>query len=78
MSDWQPIETAPSMRNIILFAESQPVAGTRNWRMETGYFHTGTGWNWGGRFVASWDISPTHWLPLPEPPPEARAKGAAT
>jgi hypothetical protein len=77
MTDWQPIETAPKMKTILLFAITDVAEDgrVRNWKMETGFYHTGftsddgrSPWNWGGRNLAVWDAPPTHWMPLPEPP----------
>lgn len=77
-SGWQPIETAPKMKTILLFAvvDVDENDETRNWLMETGFYHTGyedghdnsLPWNWGGHQVKTYDIAPTHWKPLPEPP----------
>lgn len=68
---WQPIETAPKMRNIILFAVTDAAEDgrIRNWKMDTGYWSQGhKGWVWSGYEVRSYMIQPTHWMPLPEPP----------
>jgi len=74
---WQPIETAPRSRTILLFAVTD-VAGdgtVRNWKMGSGFYHTGyeshdklSPWCWEGRHLASWDVFPTRWRPLPAPP----------
>lgn len=81
MSEWQPIETAPKMKRVLLFAVTDRAEdGTvRNWQMETGGWHSGfadqrskeagyTPWQWGGRQVKSYEVQPTHWMPLPAPP----------
>ncbi len=81
MSDWQPIETAPKMRTILLFAVTDVAEdGTvRNWKMATGSWHTGyedersravgySPWTWDGHQVRSYEVHPTHWMPLPAPP----------
>lgn len=77
MGEWQPIETAPRMKTILLFAVTDVAEDgrIRNWRMGTGFYHTGYEshekrgpWNWEGRHLASYDIHPTHWMPLPEAP----------
>ena len=78
MSEWQPIETCPEMRNVLLFAVTDVAEdGTvRNWKMETGYKRdeqcslneSETCWRWGEFRVMIWDAQPTHWMPLPEPP----------
>lgn len=72
MSEWQPISTAPKMKNIILFAFMHHMVGTRrNWRMGSGFWHTGMErWIWEGEQIhSSYVTQPTHWRPLPEPPP---------
>ena len=79
---WQPIETAPKMRTILLFAvtEVNDVSGAAvNWKMHTGWFHLGfdtqasrdegwSPWTWNGDQLRAYDTQPTHWMPLPEPP----------
>jgi hypothetical protein len=76
--EWQPIETAPHMKTILLFAVTYigDDGAIRNWKMSTGFFHTGyavlrdnkSPWNWEGRQLATYEIHPTHWMSLPEPP----------
>lgn len=77
MTKWHPIETAPKMRTILLFAvtDADEDGRVRNWKMATGFYHTGyesrdgrSPWNWDGRHIASYDVKPTHWMELPEPP----------
>lgn len=81
MSDWQPIDTAPKMRTILLFAVSDVAEdGTvRNWKMATGFYHTGyedalskgrgfSPWEWDGRQLRVYELHPTHWMPLPDAP----------
>ena len=71
--DWRPIETAPKMKTILLFAvtDIDETGEVKNWRMATGFWHTGyEEWEWEGRTVKSYDHQPTHWMPLPEPPME--------
>jgi len=74
---WQPIETAPKMKNVLLWAATDvdEEGRVRNWKMGTGFYHTGwendrgdSPWNWEGQHIAPWDATPTHWKPLPEPP----------
>lgn len=74
--DWQPIDTAPKMKTILLFAVTDIGEGgtVRNWRMGTGAWHTGwenddkySPWEW-GRQLYKYDVHPTHWMPLPDPP----------
>jgi hypothetical protein len=73
---WQPIETAPKMKTILLFAVTEIAEdGTvLNWRMESGYWNSGwenddnrSPWNWGYQLYKS-DVQPTQWMPLPAPP----------
>jgi Protein of unknown function (DUF551) len=73
MSEWQPIETAPTMRTILLFAATDigDDGSVKNWRMETGFWSMGhAGWKWGGYELRPYSVQPTHWMPLPEPPKE--------
>jgi hypothetical protein len=68
---WRPIETAPKMKNIILWAATDvsDSGEIKNWKMETGYWNAGAEtWVWGGSQVRKYDIQPTHWLPMPPPP----------
>ena len=73
---WEPIETAPKMKTILLFAVTDiDEDGTvRNWKMATGSWNTGwenddkySPWEW-GRHLHKYDTQPTHWQPLPRPP----------
>jgi hypothetical protein len=78
---WQPIQTAPKMVTILLFAVTDIAedGSVRNWNMATGSWHTGyederskaqgyTTWTWAGRQLNVYDVQPTHWMPLPKPP----------
>jgi hypothetical protein len=78
---WQPMETAPKMRTILLFAVTDIAKdGTvRNWKMATGAWHTGyedarslergySPWEWGGHQLKTYEVQPTHWMPLPPAP----------
>lgn len=72
--DWQPIESAPKMQTILLHAKTDD----GNWKTATGFYHDGfegdpvkTPWNWEGNQLRSYDVQPTHWMPLPLPPAEA-------
>jgi hypothetical protein len=71
MSEWRSIQTAPHMKNLLLWAATD-VADTgeiKNWKMDTGYWSEGAQcWTWSGYQVRKYDIQPTHWMPLPEPP----------
>jgi hypothetical protein len=68
MSEWQPIETAPYGKTVLLFAITDTETG--NWKMATGSrpFDNSRPWNWGGYELRPYDVEPTHWMPLPEPP----------
>jgi hypothetical protein len=69
MSQWQPIESAPTDNTMVLVFMPKP-------RLDKHYIRTGrcgiTGngrkmWVIGGFFQS--DVgTPTHWMPLPEPP----------
>ncbi len=68
---WQPIETAPKQKVVLLWALTDTETG--NWLMATGYWMPGYGddpgaWTWDGRRLKAYDTQPTHWQPLPEPP----------
>lgn len=65
---WQPIETAPKMREVLLWADTS-TPDFRNWKMASGYYHDGMNvWIWGGEPVRDWAFPPTHWMPLPPAP----------
>lgn len=77
MNEWQPIETAPKMKTILLFANTCVDGDGKviNWKMATGAWHSGwekddkhSPWNWGGHQLYRYEIHPTHWMPLPHPP----------
>jgi hypothetical protein len=70
---WRPIESAPKMRVVLLWAATDRDAAGKitNWKMATGAYHTGYGaWEWEGRVLQPYDVRPTHWMPLPDLPPE--------
>jgi hypothetical protein len=68
--EWQPIETAPLMKLLILFCVTErDAAGTvKNWKMGCGTKDYAGAWGWNGYPVKPWDHQPTHWMPLPDPP----------
>ena len=70
--DWQPIETAPSGKLVILFAVTDIAEDgeVRNWKMAVGSKHGPPSpmWNWDGHWVKKYGIQPTHWQSLPPPP----------
>lgn len=69
--NWQPIETAPKMKNLLLWAATDVGENgeIKNWKMDTGYWSSGVEcWVWSGYQVRKVDIQPTHWMSLPDPP----------
>lgn len=77
--EWQPIASAPKQRVILLWALTDTETG--NWKTATGYWMPGYGddpgaWWWDGRQLKSYDIQPTHWQRLPEPPVPSPTDGA--
>jgi len=67
-SGWQPIESAPKMRSVILWADTS-TPDFPNWHMGSGHFSTDlNAWIWEGETVREWAHPPTHWMPLPKPP----------
>ena len=75
MSDWQPIETAPKEgTRILLTANGRVTIGF--WATDAVIFEGGEGPHWVefecedfyySRHLIDAD-TPTHWMPLPEPP----------
>lgn len=74
---WEPIETAPKMKDILLFAVTHIGANGEvlNWKMATGFWHSGyenderkSPWNWGGSQLMKYETHPTCWSSLPAPP----------
>lgn len=66
---WRPIETAPKMQAVLLFAVTS--LDPPNWKMGTGVFSTGhNAWEWEGRVLKPYDHQPTHWQSLSAPPKE--------
>ena len=77
MSEWQPIETAPKDKRILLYRPTAP-----EWWMVMGgrydsdkyaknpkpYWSTD---NWSLGKMEQRQNAPTHWMPLPEPPKSA-------
>lgn len=55
---WQPIETAPSDVEVLMFCPTRHVSNME--RVEVGVYH-----NTKGGTYNQWA---THWMPLPEPP----------
>lgn len=70
---WRGIADCPRGKIVLLFAitEFAPDGQAKNWKMATGHRCYSTGeWLWDGRRLAPYDALPTHWRPLPEPPPQ--------
>ena len=65
MSEWQPIETAPRDGTLILTfdAEQESQCLVSHWKDSLDYWEPGTWRDDGG--------TPSHWMPLPEPPETA-------
>ena len=63
MSEWQPIETAPKDKTLIVYQERCPVMMAKWARSEQDDDDL---W-YGPDFYLIW---PTHWMPLPEQPQE--------
>ena len=66
MSEWQPIETAPKKKVVLLFAVTS--IDPPDWKMATGCRIPGYPWEWDGRLLKPGELQPTHWMPRPEPP----------
>lgn len=69
MSEWQPIETAKPNESVIVFADGN--VGEAIWKRfvwsEGDVDDEGWWWaNTDGEY--SYQIRPTHWMPLPAPP----------
>lgn len=65
---WQPIETAPEMRTVLLWADTS-TPEMANWHMGSGFYHREIkAWVWEGETVREWVFPPTRWQPLPAPP----------
>lgn len=67
---WQPIETAPKMTAILLWAHRYCV-GHFNTRNDKWWIYTdGTGTM--EEIIINSHNKPTHWMPLPEPPQQGQ------
>lgn len=76
MSEWKPIETAPKDGTQILlgyFPEPIYEGASTHESQEVAFWH-GIHQKWCGRVLlnAEGSFSPTHWMPLPEPPAQRR------
>jgi hypothetical protein len=58
--DWQPIETAPEGGYLVLVYPNYHGAVTCAHRDDNGI--------WRDDLEGNFEIQPTHWMPLPEPP----------
>jgi len=67
---WMPINSAPKMQVVILFAVTDVEGGVvKNWKMGSGCYLIGhDAWEWQGRVLKDYEHQPTHWQPLPKPP----------
>ena len=65
MSDWQPIETAPRDGSQFLAWDGVCIENIK-WR--NGMWQT----SWAHDEKYSMNGAPTHWMPLPQPPEDAR------
>ena len=73
MSEWKPIETAPKDGSKILLAD---YSGLKNYGVKDGMWIASGFWeppesnlergHWTDK--VEWLYSPTHWMPLPQPP----------
>lgn len=61
---WQPIETAPKDRPILAYLKSAGIQVIR--------------WGRHGWTNCMWQVEPTHWMPLPDPPNDAMMKARET
>lgn len=74
MSDWQPIETAPKDQTILLYrptASSYARIAPGEWDDQRHHARPTPHWmSWHRLALVSdnKEHSPTHWMPLPEPP----------
>ena len=72
MSEWQPIETAPTNRSILVFVPNADHYGHGVYRAMQVDMGTGRRWMSCGLHVGRDMIGeadqPTHWMPLPAPP----------
>lgn len=75
MSDWQPIETAPKDETVVLLFIPDFGGGDDNPCMITGFHdgydgphRIGAGWTSNDMARVATGGSPTHWMPLPQPP----------
>lgn len=65
--DWQPIETAPEMETVLLYAPGLVHVGHFNTTNNKWWTYTNGEGTISEVNLNSW-AKPTHWMPLPEPP----------
>ena len=66
-AEWQPIETAPKHKILLLYALIDKETGS--WDMGTGHYGDNGIWTWDGTYLDKWyHRKPTHWMSLPKPP----------
>lgn len=68
---WQPIETAPKDGRSLWLVEDGMSIGLAIPHQCVGYWVADRRYTAGGSWVQvdrSWILSPTHWMPLPDPP----------
>ena len=61
MSGWQPIETAPKNRRVLVARPGEEPVIAEN------VMYTSAGYSWCSGYQEM-RIRPTHWMPLPPPP----------
>lgn len=69
LQTWQPIETAPLDKAVIVACRGAP--DVRPWAVREAQYFEGDGWYWAGNDPTdAWggSIVPERWMPLPEPP----------
>jgi hypothetical protein len=59
--EWQPIETAPKDRRILVCQSQNEIIATAQGTNNHGYWRTGAG-------PMDYIVGVTHWMPLPPPP----------
>ena len=71
MSEWQPIETAPNDRLILLAVRSgddrRTFVAERSIADKGDHWQITTGWTGWSKLHEGWEA--THWMPPPPPPP---------
>ena len=67
MSEWQPIETAPKHRNLLLgHAEKKWIRFGQQFPGMKDWYYSGTTER--SQYAQVKGDEPTHWMPLPQPP----------